>query len=162
MKLLGWGLVGLVGIAGARALAAVGFALYQNPRVEREIREDPTGERAKKVMLLTLLGGRTIPANYLEEDGRLYAGADGRWWSELDGDPRPVEVLVRGETRRGRARAVGSRVARAAPLARSRARACHRSASRRRRSRLRSRARRPRRRAGALPRPRADRPSSSS
>jgi hypothetical protein len=57
-------------------------------------------------MLLTLPSGRRIPVNYLREDGRIYAGADGRWWTELADGPRPVEVLVRGERLEGRARAV--------------------------------------------------------
>lgn len=77
-----------------------------NPGVEREIREDPTGERAAKVMLITLPSGRRLPVNYLREDGRVYAGADGRWWKELEGGLTPVSVFVAGESLEGRARAV--------------------------------------------------------
>ncbi len=36
----------------------------------------------------------------------MYAGADGRWWHELRGDGAKVELLVRGETLTGHARAV--------------------------------------------------------
>ncbi len=79
---------------------------FGNPRVERELVEEPNGARARKVMLLTLPSGRRIPVNYLREDGRIYAGADGRWWRELVDGPVPVQVLVRGERLEGRARAV--------------------------------------------------------
>src|SRR6187549_673351 len=81
-------------------------ALISNPRVEREVREEPNGERARKVMLMTLPGGRTIPVNYLREGDVVYAGADGRWWREFRGDGADVQLLVRGETLSGRARAI--------------------------------------------------------
>jgi hypothetical protein len=83
-----------------------------NPRVARELVEQPHGERARKVMLITLPSGRRIPVNYLrkrqppQRDEFVYAGADGRWWRELVGDGQPVTLLVQGETLSGRARAV--------------------------------------------------------
>ncbi|MCR9094292.1 MAG: hypothetical protein NXI30_08750 [bacterium] len=77
-----------------------------NPGVEDEVRNDPSGERAQKVMLLTLPSGRTIPVNFLREDGRVYAGADGWWWKELRDGPHEVTVFVQGEELFGRARAV--------------------------------------------------------
>jgi len=77
-----------------------------NPRVARELVENPDGERAQKVMLLRLPGGREIPVNYLREGDRVYAGADGGWWEELTGEGVPVAVLVRGEWLSGSARAV--------------------------------------------------------
>ena len=86
-----------------------GFTYYQyfaNPRIARELVEDPNGERAQKVMLLTLPSGRRLPVNYLREGGRVYAGADGGWWKELEGAGVPVSVLIRGETLRGSGRAV--------------------------------------------------------
>ncbi|MGI9590081.1 MAG: hypothetical protein ACR2P8_01835 [Myxococcota bacterium] len=96
--------------AAAIALLVVGFWLYTeqiaNPRVVRELVEKPDGERAQRVMLLTLPSGRRIPVNYLREDDRVYAGADGTWWQELVGDGVPVTLLVRGETLAGTARAV--------------------------------------------------------
>ena len=92
------------------ATLAIGYlafaALIVNPRVERELREDPDGARARKAMLITLPGGRTIPVNYLREGDVIYAGADGRWWRELRGDGAPVRLLVRGEALEGRARAI--------------------------------------------------------
>ncbi len=94
----------------ALPLLAAGYAVYMarvtNPAVARELREDPQGERARKVMLITLPSGRTIPVNYLREGDTVYAGADGRWWHELRGDGAKVELLVRGETLTGHARAV--------------------------------------------------------
>jgi hypothetical protein len=87
----------------------VGFLYYEyfaNPRIVRELMDEPDGERAKRVMLITLPSGRRLPVNYLREDDRVYAGADGTWWKELEGEGFPVSVLVRGETLNGVARAV--------------------------------------------------------
>ncbi len=81
-------------------------ALIANPRVERDLRENPNGERARKAMLITLPSGRTIPVNYLREGDVVYAGADGRWWRELRGPGASVQLLVRGETLSGQARAI--------------------------------------------------------
>jgi len=97
-------------VVAALVLLVAGYAVYTqqvaNPRVVRELIENPDGERARRVMLLTLPDGYSIPVNYLREADRVYAGADGRWWKQLVGDGFPVTVLVRGETLRGRARAV--------------------------------------------------------
>jgi hypothetical protein len=77
-----------------------------NPEVVKELIDNPQGEKALKVMLLTLPSGREIPVNYLREDGRVYAGADGRWWKELDGERVAVTLLVQGEKLHGRALAI--------------------------------------------------------
>jgi hypothetical protein len=94
----------------ALAVLAAGYAFYAariaNPRVERELREHPDGERARKVMLITLPSGRTLPVNYLREGDTVYAGADGRWWRELRGPGARVELLIRGESLVGQARAI--------------------------------------------------------
>ena len=94
----------------ALAVLAAGYAVYMarvaNPGVERELREDPDGERARKVMLIELPSGRTLPVNYLREGDTVYAAADGRWWHELRGQGAPVELLVRGEALVGQARAI--------------------------------------------------------
>ena len=87
-----------------------GYALYMsrvtNPSVVRELRQDPDGERARRVMLITLPSGRTLPVNYLREGDTVYAAADGRWWRQLRGPGALVELLVRGEKLVGRARAI--------------------------------------------------------
>lgn len=97
-------------VAAALLLLVVGYLGYAayivNPRIAQELREQPDGERARKVMLLTLPGGRTIPVNYLRDGGVVYAGADGRWWRELRGDGAKVSLLLRGETLTGHARAI--------------------------------------------------------
>jgi hypothetical protein len=96
--LLGVGLV----VLGAR----VYFEQIANPRVVRELLERPGGERAQRVMLLTLPSGRELPVNYLREGDLVYAGADGRWWRELAGDGATVQVWVRGERWTGHGRAI--------------------------------------------------------
>jgi hypothetical protein len=101
--------IALMSIAALAVLIA-GYLAYSalivNPRVERELREYPEGERAHKVMLITLPSGRTIPVNYLREGDVVYAGADGRWWRELRGQGARVELLIQGQTMTGVARAV--------------------------------------------------------
>ena len=77
-----------------------------NSGVIRELREDPLGERASKVMLLTLPSGREIPVNYLREGDTVYAAADFPWWRELRGDGGRGRVLIRGETLKCHIRAV--------------------------------------------------------
>jgi hypothetical protein len=97
-------------VAGVLAVAVVAVYFYAdriaNPRIARDLIENPDGEQARKVMLLTLPSGRRIPVNYLREGDRVYAGADGRWWKELVGDGFPVTILVRGESLSGTGRAV--------------------------------------------------------
>lgn len=106
MKLLtiaAWVAAGLVVVLAG---LYVRYEWIANPRVARELVEQPDGERARKVMLITLPSGRRIPVNYLHQDGFVYAGADGRWWRALRGDGQPVTLLIRGETLSGRARAI--------------------------------------------------------
>jgi len=107
LKVLG---IAVIGVLVLVACALIGGRLYYerfaNPRVARELMDQPDGERAQKVMLLTLPSGRQIPVNYFLDGDMLYAGADGRWWKELVGDGVEVHALVRGETRTGRARAI--------------------------------------------------------
>ena len=99
------------GIAAAVALLLLAAVLtysawIANPRVARELRERPDGERAKKVMLLKLPSGREIPVNYLEKDGNVYAASDGAWWMELRGEGGRVTLRVQGRELEGRARAI--------------------------------------------------------
>jgi hypothetical protein len=82
------------------------YSRWANSRVIRELREDPQGERAEKVMLLTLPSGKAIPVNYLRDGGTVYAAADFPWWRELRGGGGRGSVLIRGETLHGHIRAV--------------------------------------------------------
>jgi hypothetical protein len=80
------------------------YSWYTNPRVIRELQEEPDGERARKVMLLTLPSGASRPVNYLRDGDTVYAAADFPWWRELrDGGGRG-SVLIRGETLHGHVR----------------------------------------------------------
>ena len=93
---------------GLAVLLAGIFALNysMNAGVVQELHDDPDGERARRVMLLTLPSGKQIPVNYLREGAHVYAGADGPWWRPLRGDGASVELLVMGEKLRGTAHAV--------------------------------------------------------
>jgi hypothetical protein len=92
------------------AVLVLAYGLYvtqwANPRVVRELREHPQGERAKKVMLLTLPSGKALPVNYLRESRTVYCAADFPWWRELEEGGGPGSVLIQGETLRGHVRAV--------------------------------------------------------
>ena len=89
-----------VGGLAALAIGVVGYQLYffkvVNPRVVEELQSNPSGERAKKVMLLTLPQGRTIPVNYLHEDNRVYVGADYSWWKAYKGEGAAADILIQG------------------------------------------------------------------
>lgn len=103
MKWIAVAIVGAIVLAGGYAFYMVQLA---NPRVVRELRDDPQGERAKKVMLLTLPSGKAVPVNYLREGDVVYAAADGPWWRELRDGGGPGSVLIQGETLKGHVRAV--------------------------------------------------------
>lgn len=103
-------LIVLAVLVALPVVGALGYWQYVvwigNPRVERELIENPRGERAARVMLLTLPSGRRIPVNYLIQEGYVYAAADGSWWEELVGSGAAVGLLVRGQEMTGSARAV--------------------------------------------------------
>jgi hypothetical protein len=100
----------VIGVVCIGLLAAASYVLVacgvMNRGVIRELREHPDGQRARKVMLLTLPSGKSIPVNYLREGDVVYAGADFPWWRELRGEGDDVSVLIRGQTLRGHGRAV--------------------------------------------------------
>ena len=101
-----WILVILVALLLVVGGSACFFSMINNPRVIAELREDPQGERAKKVMLLTLPSGKAIPINYLREGRTVYGAADFPWWKELrDGGGRG-SVFIQGDTLEGYIRAV--------------------------------------------------------
>lgn len=103
MKWLGIALAGgVVLLAGSARV----YSWRQNAQVIRELREDPHGARAQKVMLLTLPSGKALPVNYLRDGDTVYAAADFPWWRELRGGGGRGSVLIRGETHPGHVRVV--------------------------------------------------------
>ena len=86
------------------------FVVYQtkvhNPEVARELRSKPDGDRAGRVMLMTIDDRKTIPVNYLREGNEVFIGADGPWWREMRDNGQPVTLLIKGEKFAGRARAI--------------------------------------------------------
>ena len=101
-----WLAIAAVAVVALLAGSACVYSWWMNPRVVRELREDPQGERAQKVMLLTLPSGKALPVNYLREGSSVYAAADFPWWRELRGEGGRGSVLIRGETLYGHVRAV--------------------------------------------------------
>ena len=77
-----------------------------NQRVERELRADPDGSTARRVMMVSLPDGRSLPVNYLREDGLVFIGVDGFWWRQFTGEGQPVEMFIRGERVNGHAKTV--------------------------------------------------------
>ena len=82
------------------------YTWWINPRMARELRENPEGEEAQKVMLLTLPSGKELPVNYLREGDTVYAAADFPWWRELRGGGGRGSVFIKGEALPGHIRAV--------------------------------------------------------
>ena len=86
------------------------LAFYQstvtNPAVVEEITQNPQGDRAGIVMLLTISEGKTLPVNYLREGDTVFIGADGSWWREFQGEGAEVTLLIRGVRLQGRAKVV--------------------------------------------------------
>ncbi|MEM7412043.1 MAG: hypothetical protein AAF430_17580 [Myxococcota bacterium] len=103
---ISWILVGALLLVVLFFASACVYSWWVNPGVERELREDPDGDRAQKVMLLTLPSGKTIPVNYLREGDFVYAGADFPWWRSIPPEGGPGTVFIRGEELTGTVRAV--------------------------------------------------------
>ena len=97
----------IAALVGLVFLGLLAYALLLgNPRVVREIQNDPQGKRAGIVMLLGLPNGRTLPVNYRREGSQVFVGADGPWWRAVRDGNAPVTVTIRGETMMGHARVV--------------------------------------------------------
>ena len=94
-------------------LALAGYVIYQvkvrNPEVARELRAEPNGARAARVMLMTIDDRKTIPVNYLRDGNEVFVGADGPWWREMRDQGQPVTLLIKGEKFAGRAQAISGR-----------------------------------------------------
>ncbi|MFK7916059.1 MAG: hypothetical protein AB8B93_19255 [Pseudomonadales bacterium] len=92
-------------IVALLTIAGIGFVQYGrlvgNPKVIEEITNNPDGERAAIVMLLTLPDDRSLPVNYLREGDQVFVGVDGPWWRQFRGPGVPVTMLIRGERLHG-------------------------------------------------------------
>ncbi|MDG1207129.1 MAG: hypothetical protein P8N51_17305 [Pseudomonadales bacterium] len=88
-------------------LLFVGLKYYAeqiaNPRVIKEIINNPNGGRAALVALIDLPSGRSVPVNYLQQDNLVFIGVDGGWWREFASAPTQVQLLIRGESLTGSA-----------------------------------------------------------
>ncbi len=82
------------------------YAFVVNDQVAQELIENPQGDRARLVMLLTFPDGRELPVNYLREGNQVFVGADGRWWRDFREGTVTVKVFIRGEQYGGRARTI--------------------------------------------------------
>ena len=82
-----WVLISVVVVVGVAVLFYLGglayYSLVVNDRVTKELTENPDGERANIVMLMTFPDGQRLPMNYLREGNQVFAGADGRWWRKF-------------------------------------------------------------------------------
>ena len=94
-------------VAVIMASLVAGYIAYVtmigNPRVVTGLKEHLMVESAERAMLLTFPDGKTIPVNYLREDKRVYAGADGAWWRAFEGEGATVTLLIQGEALTGHA-----------------------------------------------------------
>ena len=93
---------------GVVVLVVIGVVVVRgmNTRVVQELRDEPHGERAKKVMLISVPSGKTFPVNYLRDPGVVWAAADSPWWRQMSGPGIPVTLLIQGKEIAGHARAI--------------------------------------------------------
>ena len=100
----------LLGIFLALAVLVVGYLGYLrfigNANVMAELKSGDGGERARKVMIITLPDATELPVNYLREQDKVFVGVDGLWWREFREGPTPVTMLIRGERLTGQALAI--------------------------------------------------------
>lgn len=101
-----WIALGLIVLVVAIVVYRTATIDDTNAQVAAEIRQNPAGERAARVMLLTLADGRMYPVNYLREDGLVFVGIDGLWWREFVGDGQPVAMHIKGKDYTGHAKTV--------------------------------------------------------
>ncbi len=100
----------VVGFVCLLLLFLVGYVAYArmvtNPAVLEELRSNPLGERAAKVMILTFPDGRVLPVNYLRDGERVFVGADGPWWRVFRNGNVPVTLEIQGQRLQGRAQTI--------------------------------------------------------
>ena len=100
-------LIAIVGMLAVLIFGYVGYSMFiNNPRVVDDLRTNPEGERAARVLLLSYGENRSIPVNYLREGNTVFLGADGSWWRSFSGEGAPVTMLIKGETLEGHATVV--------------------------------------------------------
>ena len=106
-NILKWILLSTVGLVLLMFLISFCLGTYYNlvanPKISEELRTAPQGERALKVMLLTLPNGREIPVNYLREEGKVFVGSDGLWWRLFRNSGSKVSMLIKGQKLSGSA-----------------------------------------------------------
>lgn len=105
-KFIKWVVIVLVVLGLLLGLVALYGQLVTNPKVAAELVDSPGGERAAKVMLLTLPEGQVLPVNYLREGNLVFVGADGGWWRQFQPSGASVTLLLKGVQHSGRARVV--------------------------------------------------------
>lgn len=101
-----WFLIVVIVLGLLLGLASLYARLVTNPKVVAELVNSPDGERAARVMLLTLPEGQVLPVNYLREDRLVFVGADGGWWRQFQPAGAAVTLMIKGVEYSGRARVV--------------------------------------------------------
>lgn len=101
-----WLIIVPLGIVILGVLAAMYNTHVTNAGVASEVRNNPQGERAGIVTLLTFPDGKTIPVNYLKEGNQVFIGADGPWWRQFPDTQSneagtKVNLLIRGQNHVG-------------------------------------------------------------
>ncbi|MCG8414916.1 MAG: hypothetical protein MI746_11920 [Pseudomonadales bacterium] len=85
------------------SVAAYFFANSYNAGVIEELRTQPEGNRAMRVMAITFPDGHTLPVNYLREGNIVFAGSDFNWWRSISPEGSRVNLLIKGEMLSGTA-----------------------------------------------------------
>lgn len=88
-------------LAGVLLAAGSYFSSVYNARIADELKNNPTGQRATRAMLITFPDGRSTPVNYLREGDTVFAGSDFNWWKRISSDGTRLELLIKGEKLEG-------------------------------------------------------------
>ncbi len=96
-------LVTIIAVLTVLVVASYVFANSYNTRVIEELRTQPEGERAIRVMAITFPDGRMLPVNYLREGNTVFAASDFNWWKSISPGGSKVSLLIKGEDLSGTA-----------------------------------------------------------
>jgi len=88
-------------LAGVLLAAGSYFSSVYNARIADELKNNPTGQRATLVMLITFPDGRSTPVNYLREGDTVFAGSDFNWWKRISSDGTRLKMSIKGEELEG-------------------------------------------------------------